>query len=98
MTQSIDIYVITFFFTCDTFRASRFSFRISFYVTPALRNRFFYNPARIIIAGYSNSGKSVICSKIIEKYYTNFNTILYCGVGAHKLEIIEEINKKTHCF
>ena len=25
----------------------------------------FHNPARIIIAGYSNSGKSEMCSKLI---------------------------------
>ena len=54
----------------------------------------FHHPARIIIAGYSNSGKSEICSKLIQKYHTKFNTILYCGVTSHTLEKNGEINSK----
>ena len=51
-------------------------------------------PARIIIAGYSNSGKSVLCSRIIEKYHANFKQILYCGVNSHPLQDNEEIGSK----
>ena len=51
-------------------------------------------PARIIIAGYSNSGKSVLCSRIIEKYHAKFKQILYCGVDSHPLQDNEEIGSK----
>ena len=34
----------------------------------------FQQPARIIIAGYSNSGKSQMCSNLINKYHYKFNT------------------------
>ena len=54
----------------------------------------FHNPARIIIAGYSNSGKSEICSKIIQKYHHKFNTILYCGINSHNLQNNPVINQK----
>ena len=46
----------------------------------------FRNPARIIIAGYSNSRNSEMCSKIIQKYHHKFNTVLYCGVNSHNLQ------------
>ena len=54
----------------------------------------FHNPARIIIAGYSNSGKSEMCSKLIQKCHHKFNTILYCGVNSHKLQNNPVINQK----
>ena len=54
----------------------------------------FNQPARIIIAGYSNSGKSEMCKKIIEIYHENFNHILYCGVESHSLQSNKEINPK----
>ena len=54
----------------------------------------FINPARIIIAGYSNSGKSELCSKLVEKHHDNFTTILYCGVKSHNLQEIPIINEK----
>ena len=56
----------------------------------------FHNPARIIIAGYSNSGKSEMCSKLMEKYHFHFDTILYCGVSKHPLQNNEYINQKLH--
>ena len=55
----------------------------------------FLNPARIIIAGYSNSGKSEMCSKIIEKYHHKFNTILYCCVNSHNLQNNPVINQNS---
>lgn len=45
----------------------------------------FSSPSRIIIAGYSNSGKTQLAQKIIEKYHEVFHTILYCGVDDHPL-------------
>ena len=51
-------------------------------------------PARLIIAGYSNSGKSVLCRKIIEKYHSKFKQILYCGVDSHPLQDNNEIGEK----
>ena len=51
-------------------------------------------PARIIIAGYSNSGKSELCKKLIEMYHENFQHILYCGVESHPLQLNSEINTK----
>ena len=54
----------------------------------------FKHPARIIIAGFSNSGKSEICKKLIEIYHKNFEHILYCGVDSHSLQSHSEINSK----
>ena len=45
----------------------------------------FYSPCRIIVAGYSNSGKTQLTQKIIEEYHENFHTVLYCGVDDHPL-------------
>ena len=56
----------------------------------------FQQPARIIIAGYSNSGKSQMCSNLINKYHYKFNTILYCGVNSHKLQNNPDIKDKLH--
>ena len=46
----------------------------------------FTSPSRIIIAGYSNSGKSELCKKIITKYEGKFDLIIYCGTDRHDLE------------
>lgn len=46
----------------------------------------FANPSRIIIAGYSNSGKSEMCKKLILKYEKQFDHIIYCGVDSHELQ------------
>ena len=54
----------------------------------------FYKPARIIIAGFSNSGKSVLCQKIIEQNHEKFNHILYCGVDSHELQSHPQIGSK----
>ena len=51
-------------------------------------------PARIIIAGYSNSGKSQLCTRLMEKYHERFNHILYCRVDSHSLQNNEGINSK----
>ena len=56
----------------------------------------FLNPARIIIAGYSNSGKTVLCTKLIQKNINQFENILYCGVENHPLEHDPTVNPKLH--
>ena len=50
-----------------------------------LLNIFRY-PARIIIAGYTNSGKTHLCNKIVGKYRHVFNKIVICGVSSHPLQ------------
>ena len=61
---------------------------------PICSTDIFNVPTRIIIAGYSNSGKSVLCSRLIEKYHTKLKQILYCGVETHPLQDNEVINTK----
>ena len=56
----------------------------------------FHNPARIFIAGYSNSGKGEMCSNLTKKYHHKFNTILYCSVNSHNLQNNLDINEKLH--
>lgn len=46
----------------------------------------FAQPARIIIAGYSNSGKTQFCTKLIKKYSQVFSKIFVCGVTSHPLQ------------
>ena len=46
----------------------------------------FREPARIIVAGFSNSGKTVLVSKLIKKYSTHFSKIVICGVSRHPLQ------------
>lgn len=46
----------------------------------------FRYPARIIIAGYTNSGKTHLCNKIVEKYQHVFRRIVICGVTSHSLQ------------
>ena len=76
----------------------RSTFEVSFIMeTPTFPNSvtdIFKIPSRIIIAGYSNSGKSEICRKLIELYHDNFHHILYCGVESHVLQSHPVINSK----
>lgn len=41
---------------------------------------------RVIIAGFSNSGKSFLCKKLIEKYQHEFRHIVICGVERHEIQ------------
>lgn len=61
---------------------------------PECATDIFNDPARIIIAGYSNSGKSELCSKLIKLYQEKFDHILYCGVDKHPLQEDKIINPK----
>ncbi len=46
----------------------------------------FKYPACIIIAGYTNSGKTHLCNMIQEKYQHVFNKTVVCGVTSHLLQ------------
>lgn len=46
----------------------------------------FHYPARIIIAGYTNSGKTHLCTRIVEKYQRVFRKVVICGVTSHPLQ------------
>lgn len=54
----------------------------------------FNHPARIIIAGSSNSGKSEMTTKLIRKYCDKFDSILICGISNHILENDSNISRK----
>lgn len=54
----------------------------------------FRHPTRIIIAGYTNSGKTFLCSKIVEKYHEVFSRIIICGVTSHPLQNNPSIKEK----
>lgn len=54
----------------------------------------FRQPARIIIAGYTNSGKTHLCTKIVEKYHEVFSRIIICGVTSHPLQNNSSIKEK----
>lgn len=46
----------------------------------------FRDPARIIVAGFSNSGKTHLVTKLIKKYSASFSKIFICGVNYHPLQ------------
>ena len=54
----------------------------------------FRYPSRIIIAGYTNSGKTHLCTKIVEKYEGVFSKIVICGVTSHPLQNNANIKEK----
>ena len=54
----------------------------------------FNYPARIIIAGYTNSGKTYLCTKIVEKYHHLFSKIVISGVSSHPLQDSTDIKDK----
>lgn len=54
----------------------------------------FRYPARIIVAGPSNSGKTQLVAKLIEKYHTKFSHIVMCGTSSHPLTQHKDIGKK----
>lgn len=54
----------------------------------------FREPARVIIAGFSNSGKSTLTKFLIEKYESKFSHIIYCGTEVHPLSNHPTIKNK----
>lgn len=54
----------------------------------------FREPSRVIIAGYSNSGKSYLCSKLVRKYQHKFSSIIICGGGYSELRSDPQIKRK----
>ena len=82
-TQIIFMHILTLYLTHTFIHSSSPKMQTTY---PGHTVDLLDNPVRICIAGYSNSGKSELCSKIIEKYHKKFNTILYCGVRSHPLQ------------
>lgn len=58
----------------------------------------FSEPSRIIIAGFSNGGKSYLCAKMIEKYQQNFAKIIICGSGYKELRTNPLIKHKISFY
>ena len=57
----------------------------------------FNEPARVIITGFSNAGKSTICVNLIKKYQNKFeNVIIANSPNSYEFENIEEIRHKIH--
>lgn len=56
----------------------------------------FRNPSRIIICGFTNSGKTHFCTKLVEKYQHLFSKIVISGVKSHPLERNDSIRPKLH--
>jgi len=54
----------------------------------------FRYPARILIAGFSNSGKSELTRKIIQRYHKKFTHIVISGTTSHPLESNPDIGPK----
>lgn len=57
----------------------------------------FNSPARFLVCGYSNSGKSHLVANILEKYHHKFHIIFYCGVTHHPLKTHPVIGSKLIC-
>ena len=58
----------------------------------------FHEPARIIVAGFSNSGKTVLVTKLVKKYSAFFSKIVICGVSHHPLQDEVHISHKVSVF
>ena len=58
----------------------------------------FREPAGIIVAGFSNSGKTVLVSKLIKKYSRHFSKIVICGVTYHPLQDEADIASKVFVY
>ena len=54
----------------------------------------FSTPARILVGGSSNSGKSVLCDYLVRQYHDQFARIIICGVSSHPLEECSSIKPK----
>ena len=53
----------------------------------------FSQPSRLIVSGYSNSGKTVLVTNLVRKYIHKFDSVLISGVSNHELEKEMEIVK-----
>ncbi len=54
----------------------------------------FRHPSRIMIAGFTNSGKTSLCTRLVEKYHKTFSKIVISGVKTHPLQNNNEIREK----
>ena len=55
----------------------------------------FLHPARILVSGFSNSGKSELVHRLIIKYHTHFKKIVICGIPSHPLQEHKIISNKV---
>ena len=55
----------------------------------------FHTPARIIVAGFSGSGKTNLVTKIVTKYHDTFEKIIICGVPRHPLQMRSNLAHKV---
>ena len=58
----------------------------------------FESPARMIIAGYSGSGKTSLVCKIVKKYINRFGKVIICGALKHPLQDDHEIADKINVY
>ena len=58
----------------------------------------FRQPARVIIAGYTNSGKTHLCTQLVLKYNASFSKIVICGVSSHPLQENKIIKDKVEVY
>ena len=54
----------------------------------------FRDPAKIIVTGFSNSGKTALVSKLLKVYAVNYSKIIICGVSYHPLQDDVSISPK----
>lgn len=54
----------------------------------------FRQPARVIIAGFTNSGKSQLSTQLVLKYASVFTKIIICGVTQHPLQNHPSVRSK----
>ena len=56
----------------------------------------FHHPARMLVAGFSNSGKSELVAKLVDKYHFKFSHIFVCGTTKHPLQKVSSIKNKLY--
>ena len=56
----------------------------------------FHHPARMLVAGFSNSGKSELVARLVAKYHFKFSHIFVCGTTKHPLQKVSSIKNKLY--
>ena len=52
-------------------------------------------PARVIISGPSNAGKTEVCIRLIKHYHKKFSTIVICGSATHPIQDVSGLSDKV---
>ncbi|XP_064110355.1 uncharacterized protein LOC135218138 [Macrobrachium nipponense] len=58
----------------------------------------FSSPARIIVAGYSGSGKTLLVTEVVKKYVDRFTKVIISGALKHPVQNEEEVWRKLSAF